>query len=62
MERCESCGLEYGDMRTGLTFTEVRGMVKQTKRWGRRRGVLGLWRELKLQLWSVHLGQCEVPF
>lgn len=25
----------------------------------RRNGVLGFWRELKLQLWDYHLGMCN---
>lgn len=70
-----ACGCTYDKFSTGLNFTSVRQMMRQgedadptTWRNKGRRGVLGFWRELKIQLWSVHLAECtppelaEVPF
>jgi hypothetical protein len=64
---CRICGERYDDMRTGLTFKEVRNLIISigfcTKmghvKNGRRAGVLGYWHELKLQFWDQHVGLCE---
>ena len=66
-QRCEACGLRYDDMRTGLTFKDVRNLIITigfcTKmghvKNGRRSGVLGYWHELKRSYWAQHLGLCE---
>lgn len=63
---CPGCGLRYDDMRTGMTFGEVRRLIISigwcTKRGrvknGRRHGVLGYWHELKLAYWDQHVGEC----
>jgi hypothetical protein len=65
--RCSVCGLRYDNMRTGLTFAEVRRLIISigfcTKmghvKNGRRNGVLGYMHELKLQFWDQHVGVCE---
>lgn len=65
--RCQVCGLRYDDMRTGLTFKEVRRLIISighcTKmghvKNGRRNGVLGYLHELKLSYWDQHVGLCE---
>jgi hypothetical protein len=66
-ERC-SCGCKYDDFSTGLNFATVRQMMRQgeeadpsTWRNKGRRGVLGFWRELKLQLWAGHVNECSTP-
>lgn len=65
---CCGCGLKYDDMRTGLTFADVKAMMfsgdpdPSTWRNRRRNGVLGFWRELKQQQWAMHVGQCETFF
>lgn len=64
---CDVCGLRYDDMRTGMTFKEVRNLIITighcTKvghvKNGRRRGVLGYWHELKVSYWQQHVGMCE---
>lgn len=66
---CDGCGLRYDDFRTGMSFRQVRrdiiaigtdGKTGKTK-YGRRRGVLGFWHELKQQLWEQHVGMCTDP-
>lgn len=67
VERCD-CGCTYDRFSTGLTFGAVRQMMvtgdddPSTWRNKSRRGVLGFWRELKLQLWASHVAECSVPF
>jgi hypothetical protein len=62
---CPHCGLTYADLRTGLTYKEVRDMYwtssTDSKDWKykRRNTVLGKWRELKLSIWREHLYLCE---
>lgn len=64
---CETCGLRYDDFRSGMTFKEVRNLIitigwctkKNKIKHGRRNGVLGFWHELKIQMWSVHEGDCR---
>ena len=47
--------LSYSQFRTGLTFGEVYHMIYGRK-WKRRRGVLGKWREIKLAMYCEYLG------
>lgn len=60
-----SCGTTYASCRTGLTFAEVRRMMRVSsddpKDWRSksRRAVLGFWHELKLQLWEQIHGGCR---
>lgn len=62
---CPDCGLEYDDMRTGLTFADVRQMMfvanpdPSTWRFKRRHGVLGAWHQAKLSMWADHLAVCR---
>lgn len=64
LEKCLNCGLEYNDFRTGMTFADVRALLwvsnsdPSTWRHKRRHTVLGLWREIKLNLWEQHLDMC----
>lgn len=59
------CGATYDRFRTGLTFRDVKDMMwtgsenPEDWRHKRRNSVLGYWRELKLQLWAMHVGICE---
>ncbi len=61
-----ACGACYEDLRTGLTFREVRAMLYDQEdrnrpgwwRQKRRNSVLGFWRELKLKLWDSMHGYC----
>lgn len=58
------CGLKYEDMRTGLTFADVRRMMwinsDDSADWvyKRRHGVLGFWHQIKLSMWRDHLAIC----
>lgn len=49
--------LSYHEFRTGLTYGEVYHMV-WARRWKRRRGVLGYWRELKQRMYAEYLRTC----
>jgi hypothetical protein len=63
---CDGCGQRYDDFRTGMSFKEVRNLIiaigtdrKTGKtKYGRRRGTLGYWHELKLMFWDQHVGEC----
>lgn len=61
--RC-SCGATYPELRTGMTFGEVRRMMwvasEEATLWRSksRRAVLGFWRQLKLALWDSIHGHC----
>ena len=64
--RC-ACGCTYEDFKTGMTFADARRMLWDQPdpnrpgwfRQKRRSAVLGIWRELKLGLWSQMHGYCE---
>lgn len=59
------CGAAYDDMRTGMTFTEVKRMMfvhnddPSTWRYRRRHSVLGYWHMLKLSFWYSAHDACE---
>lgn len=59
------CGCTYEEHRLGMTFADVRKMMWSSspdpKDWRqkRRRSVLGLMRELKIQTWHLLHGHCE---
>ena len=63
---CEFCGMLYGDLKTGLTYKEVRNMLwvnsDDYKDWKykRRNTVLGLWHSIKIELWREHVDGCSV--
>lgn len=57
-DTCPSCRLQYKDMKTNLTFELVRRELKGRK-FVVRSSVLGFWRELKMNYWDAHLGQCR---
>jgi phage FluMu gp28-like protein len=46
--------IAYDDFRTGLTYREVYHMIYGRK-WKRRNGVLGFWRELKRAMYREYL-------
>lgn len=52
--------MTYSEFRTGLTFGEVRRMLwssspdPKTWRYKRRGTVLGLWHQLKREMWAEH--------
>jgi hypothetical protein len=46
--------LSYEEFRTGLTYREVYEMIR-SRRWRRRRGVLGKWREIKLAMYARYI-------
>ena len=64
-ETCERCGMRYGDLDTGLTFAEVQQMLwspdpdPSTWRHKGRHTVLGMWHQLKGELWIEHLATCD---
>lgn len=61
-----ACGVTYDEFRTGETFGSVRRMMRddphpvhggwRSKRW---RGVLGYWRNLKINMFEMMHGYCE---
>lgn len=61
---CPGCRLVYNRFSTGLTFAEVKQLMKSNsddpRRWRYRRrpGVLGYWRQLKTGYWNHHVGAC----
>lgn len=48
--------LAYRDFRTGLTYADVYHMI-YSRKWKRRRGVLGYWHWLKQQMYAHYLEQ-----
>lgn len=65
-ERCPSCGMTYGEMRTGLTYRDVwlfmwnaPGTPEDEWTYKRRGTVLGKWHQIKRELWDEHLRGCE---
>jgi len=46
--------LTYSQFRTGLTYREVYHMIFNRK-WKRRHGVLGKWREIKPAMYAEYL-------
>lgn len=50
--------LSYDDFRTGLTYREVYHLIWD-RRWKRRRGVLGAWREIKLGMYAEYQRRCD---
>ncbi len=63
--RCAHCGLRYEDFRTGLTYADVFAMLwvwdEDSTKWRHkgRHTVLGLWRQIKRELWAEHEACCE---
>ena len=51
--------MRYEDFRTGLTFAEVYYMI-WSRKWKRRRGVLGKWHEIKQKMYKHYLKEWEV--
>jgi len=51
--------VSYSEFRTGLTFREVYHMI-WGRRWKRRNGVLGKWREIKLAMYREYLNDLGV--
>lgn len=64
VETCPHCGQTYRALRTGLTFEQVTQSMRVASddprdwRYRRRNGVLGRWREIKLNMWGEHLSLC----
>lgn len=50
--------IPYAEFRTGLTFRDVYHMIWQ-RQWKRRNGVLGYWRQLKLELYNEYLRRLD---
>ena len=46
--------LNYKDFRTGLSFAEVYYMI-WSRKWKRRKGVLGKWRQIKQAMYQHYL-------
>jgi len=47
---------EYDDFRTSLTYRQVRAMAGE-KKYRRRGTVLGMWNQLKREMWQQLTGQ-----
>lgn len=64
---CSTCGLKYGDFRTGMDFQAVKDMLwtgdEDPDKWRhkRRNTVLGLWFQIKRSMWQDHVEMCEDP-
>lgn len=62
---CENCGMKYRDLRTGLDFKAVQDMLfvstPDPNQWRQkgRHSVLGLWFEIKRNMWDDHISMCE---
>jgi len=50
--------LPYEEFRTGYTFADVYYMI-YSRKYKRRRGVLGFWRQLKLQMYEEYLASFQ---
>jgi hypothetical protein len=50
--------LSYDEFRTGLTYRQVYHLI-WTRRWKRRRGVLGAWRQIKLDMYAEYCRRFE---
>ncbi len=50
--------IPYAAFRTGLTFHDVYHLI-YSRKWKRRRGVLGKWREIKKRMYAEYLTQVE---
>ena len=63
-DQCPSCGLTYGELRTGMSYREVFELLMDNSddpaEWHNktRHTVLGKWHELKKQWWAHHLEEC----
>ena len=59
------CGASYRDLKTGLTFAEVKAMMRvhsedpRDWRYKRRRSVLGYWHQIKREMWETLHRSCE---
>ena len=49
--------VSYENFRTGFTYRDVYHTI-YGRRWKRRHGVLGKWRELKLRMYIQYLEDC----
>lgn len=68
-DECPSCGTTYGRFRTGFRYRDVLLMLWDWKdddrsqwRYKRRGTVLGTFHQLKKELWSRHVEECDLPF
>lgn len=58
---CPHCGLKYRDLRTNLSYDDILGHLyspdpdPDTWRYRRRGTVLGVWFQIKQDLWEQHL-------
>lgn len=48
--------ISYSDFRTGLTYFEVYHFI-YSRKWKRRHGVLGKWREIKQAMYARYLNE-----
>jgi len=62
---CPTCGITYGDFRTGLTYEDIYLMYWRadpnpaTWVYKRRHTILGKWMQIKRSLWAGHVVECE---
>jgi hypothetical protein len=65
-KKCPTCGMDYKDFRTGLTFAEVKADMfvesEDSADWvyKRRRCVLRRWNKIKISMWKYHIEECKV--
>lgn len=64
-EVCPVCELVYDDFRTGFTYQDIYGMLwsasddPSTWRYKRRHTILGLWHQIKKEMWRDHVADCR---
>lgn len=64
-DACGGCGLEYTDFRSGHDFSDIYKMLwvpsRDTRLWKQktRTQILGKWRQVKKELWAIHLAECD---
>ena len=64
-DKCDACGIEYDDFRTGEDYQSVYDTLWKASddrsQWLNkgRHTVLGRWHELKQSLWRDHLEMCD---
>lgn len=62
---CPNCGIDYRNFRTGFSYADVYAMLwkpsHDSDEWmyKRRNTILGKWHQIKQEMWTHHLENCE---
>ena len=63
-ERCPTCDITYKNLKTGFSYQEVHDLMLDeredpaTWKYKRRNTVLGLWFQIKQEMWKRHKTEC----